>query len=76
VMEINRRQFLKWLTIAPAVSSSFSLAAKAEDSQAIIDGQALYASASQGDDGLYYIHGVNSEYSTARQQLLLASGQG
>lgn len=61
MMEINRRQFLKWLTIAPAISSSFSLADKAEDSQAIIDGQALYASASQGDDGLYYIHVVNSE---------------
>lgn len=51
-MAINRRHFLGWLTATPVILANFS-------SQASAAAEPLYASASQGQDGQYYLHLFN-----------------
>ncbi|KGK41497.1 hypothetical protein LH51_14355 [Nitrincola sp. A-D6] len=51
-MAIKRRHFLGWLTATPVMLASFS-------GQAFATTEPLYASASQGQDGQYYLHLFN-----------------
>jgi len=64
-MEFKRRRFLQWLAVSPAASSTLSIAGSFIDTDADITTNNLsslrYASASQGDDGQYYLHLVDNQ---------------